>query len=423
VLSKNPTIKIKQRRSDMGPVARVAANAALGLLFALAPELACAEISDDVVRIGVLTDLSGPYADLSGNGSLEAAKLAVEEFGRTVAGARIEVIAADHLNKPDVGAGIARRWYDNEQVDLIVDVPTSSVALAVQTIARERGKLVIFSTGASEALTNKECSPVGIAYTYDSYSLGKVLGSAVVKSGGDTWFFITADYAGGYGMEASVRAVVTAEGGKVLGGVKHPFNTSDFSSFILQAQASKAKIVALANAGTDTITAIRQSREFGMAKGDQQLVAVLLYLTDVKALGLEAAQKLLLSTSFYWDMNDKTRAWSNLFMKRTGRMPTDVQAGVGSAVGHYLHAIEALGSDDGQLVSKWMKENPVNDFFVTNGRIRADGRMMKDMYLAEVKTPAESKGDWDYLKIVRTVPADEAFRPASESECPLLKNR
>jgi branched-chain amino acid transport system substrate-binding protein len=405
----------------MGLVAKVAGSAVFGLFFALAPGLACAEISDGVVRIGVMTDLSGPYADLSGNGSVEAAKLAVEDFGGTVAGARIEVIAADHLNKPDLGASIARRWYENEQVDLIVDVPTSSVALAVQTIARERNKLVIFSTGASEALTNKECSPVGIAYTYDSYSLGKVLGSAVVKNGGDTWFFITADYAGGYGMEASVRAVLNAQGAKVLGGVRHPFNTSDFSSFILQAQASKAKIIALANAGTDTITAIRQAREFGATTGNQQLVAVLLYLTDVKALGLEAAQKLLLSTSFYWDMNDKTRAWSKVFMKRTGRMPTDVQAGVGSAVGHYLRAIKALGSDDGLSVSKWMKENPVNDFFVTNGRIRADGRMMKDMYLAEVKTPAESKGDWDYLKIIRTVPADEAFRPASESECPLLR--
>jgi branched-chain amino acid transport system substrate-binding protein len=402
-------------------MSRNACSAVFGVFLALIPGLACAAVSDGVVRIGVLTDLSGPYADLSGNGSVEAAKLAAEEFGSTVAGARIEIISADHLNKPDLGASIARRWYDNEQVDLIVDVPTSSVALAVQTIARDRNKMVIFSTGASEALTNKECSPVGISYTYDSYSLGKVVASAVVKNGGDTWFFVTADYAGGQSMEASVRAVLTAEGAKVLGGVRHPLNTSDFSSFILQAQASKAKIIALANAGSDTITAIRQTREFGVTEGNQQLVAILLYLTDIKALGLEVAQKLLLSTSFYWDMNDKSRAWSNAFMKRTGRMPTDVQAGVGSAVGHYLHAIKALGSDDGLSVSKWMKDNPVNDFFVTNGRIRADGRMMKDMYLAEVKTPAESKGEWDYLKIVRTIPAEEAFRPASESECSLLR--
>jgi branched-chain amino acid transport system substrate-binding protein len=402
-------------------MSRNACSAVFGVFLALIPGLACAAVSDGVVRIGVLTDLSGPYADLSGNGSVEAAKLAAEEFGSTVAGARIEIISADHLNKPDLGASIARRWYDNEQVDLIVDVPTSSVALAVQTIARDRNKMVIFSTGASEALTNKECSPVGISYTYDSYSLGKVVASAVVKNGSDTWFFVTADYAGGQSMEASVRAVLTAEGAKVLGGVRHPLNTSDFSSFILQAQASKAKIIALANAGSDTITAIRQTREFGVTEGNQQLVAILLYLTDIKALGLEVAQKLLLSTSFYWDMNDKSRAWSNAFMKRTGRMPTDVQAGVGSAVGHYLHAIKALGSDDGLSVSKWMKDNPVNDFFVTNGRIRADGRMMKDMYLAEVKTPAESKGEWDYLKIVRTIPAEEAFRPASESECSLLR--
>jgi branched-chain amino acid transport system substrate-binding protein len=402
-------------------MSRNACSAVFGVFLALIPGLACAAVSDGVVRIGVLTDLSGPYADLSGNGSVEAAKLAAEEFGGTVAGARIDIISADHLNKPDLGASIARRWYDNEQVDLIVDVPTSSVALAVQTIARDHNKMVIFSTGASEALTNKECSPVGISYTYDSYSLGKVVASAVVKNGGDTWFFVTADYAGGQSMEASVRAVLTAEGAKVLGGVRHPLNTSDFSSFILQAQASKAKIIALANAGSDTITAIRQTREFGVTEGNQQLVAILLYLTDIKALGLEVAQKLLLSTSFYWDMNDKSRAWSNAFMKRTGRMPTDVQAGVGSAVGHYLHAIKALGSDDGLSVSKWMKDNPVNDFFVTNGRIRADGRMMKDMYLAEVKTPAESKGEWDYLKIVRTIPAEEAFRPASESECSLLR--
>jgi branched-chain amino acid transport system substrate-binding protein len=402
-------------------MSRNACSAVFGVFLTLIPGLACAAVSDGVVRIGVLTDLSGPYADLSGNGSVEAAKLAAEEFGGTVAGARIEIISADHLNKPDLGASIARRWYDNEQVDLIVDVPTSSVALAVQTIARDRNKMVIFSTGASEALTNKECSPVGISYTYDSYSLGKVVASAVVKNGGDTWFFVTADYAGGQSMEASVRAVLTAEGAKVLGGVRHPLNTSDFSSFILQAQASKAKIIALANAGADTITAIRQTREFGVTEGNQQLVAILLYLTDIKALGLEVAQKLLLSTSFYWDMNDKSRVWSNAFMKRTGRMPTDVQAGVGSAVGHYLHAIKALGSDDGLSVSKWMKDNPVNDFFVTNGRIRADGRMMKDMYLAEVKTPAKSKGEWDYLKIVRTIPAEEAFRPASESECSLLR--
>jgi branched-chain amino acid transport system substrate-binding protein len=420
-LANSPFEQNKQRENNMKLMSRNACSAVFGVFLALIPGLACAAVSDGVVRIGVLTDLSGPYADLSGNGSVEAAKLAAEEFGGTVAGARIEIIFADHLNKPDLGASIARRWYDNEQVDLIVDVPTSSVALAVQTIARDRNKMVIFSTGASEALTNKECSPVGISYTYDSYSLGKVVASAVVKNGSDTWFFVTADYAGGQSMEASVRAVLTAEGAKVLGGVRHPLNTSDFSSFILQAQASKAKIIALANAGSDTITAIRQTREFGVTEGNQQLVAILLYLTDIKALGLEVAQKLLLSTSFYWDMNDKSRAWSNAFMKRTGRMPTDVQAGVGSAVGHYLHAIKALGSDDGLSVSKWMKDNPVNDFFVTNGRIRADGRMMKDMYLAEVKTAAESKGEWDYLKIVRTIPAEEAFRPASESECPLLR--
>jgi branched-chain amino acid transport system substrate-binding protein len=383
---------------------------------------ASAQISDDVVKIGVLTDLGGAYGDLSGKGSVEAAKLAAEEFGNKVLGKPVEVIFADHQNKPDVGAAIARRWYDQEKVDIILDVPTSSVALAVQFVARERNKPVIFSTGATEALTNKECSPVGIAYTYDSYSLGKVIGSAVVKNGGDTWFFLTADYAGGIGMEKSVKDVVVADGGKIVGGVRHPFPTADFSSYLLQAQQSKAKVIALANAGTDTINAIKQSKDFGIVKGGQEIVAVLLFLTDIDSLGLDAAQGLLLSTSFYWDQNDEARAWSKKFYDKVGRMPTDVQAGVGSAAGDYLRAVAATGTDDGPTVVKWMKEHPVNDFFVKNGHIRADGRMDKDMYLAQVKTPSESKGRWDYLKIVRTVPGSEAFRPLAQSECPLVKH-
>jgi branched-chain amino acid transport system substrate-binding protein len=349
--------------------------------------------------------------------------MAVEAIGGTVAGKPVEVIFADHLNKPDVGSAIARKWYDEDKVDVILDVATSSVALAVQGIARERNKPVIFSTGATDALTNKECSPVGIAYTYDSYSLGKVVGSAAVKNGGDTWFFITADYAGGIGMEKSVQNVVLDAKGKILGGVRHPFPNSDFSSFLLQAQASKAKIIALANAGSDTTNSIRQAREFGIGggAGGQQIVAILLFLTDVDALGLEAAQGLLLSTSFYWDQNQEARAWSEAWGKRMGRMPTDVQAGVGSAAAHYLRAVKATGSDDGPTVVKWMKANPVSDFFTKNGHIREDGRMIKDMDLAEVKKPSESKGRWDYLKIVRTVPGEEAFRPLAESECPLVK--
>ena len=379
-----------------------------------------AGISDGVVRIGVLTDMSGIYGDLSGDGSVEAARMAAREMGDTVAGARVEIIFADHLNKPDVGAAIARRWYDDEKVDLIVDVPTSSVALAVQSIARERKKAVIYSTGATEALTGKDCSPVSIAYTYDSYSLGQVIGSAIVKSGGDSWFFITADYAGGIGMEKSVRQVVIANKATVLGGVRHPFPNNDFASFLLQAQASKAKIIALANAGSDTTNAIRQAKEFGIGAGSQKMVAVLLFLTDIDAMGLDVAQGLLLSTSFYWDQNDASRAWSQTFFSRVGRMPTDVQAGVGSAVGHYLRGVKATGSDDGLTVINWMKEHPVSDFFVKDGRIREDGRMIKDMYLAEVKSPAESKRRWDYLKIIRTVPGDEAFRPLASSECPLI---
>jgi branched-chain amino acid transport system substrate-binding protein len=381
---------------------------------------AAAEISDNVVRIGILTDMSGLYADLSGKGSLEAARIAVDEFGGKVLGKPVEVISADHQNKPDVGSAIARQWYDENKVDVIMDVATSSVALAVQFIARERKKAVIFSTGATDALTNKECSPTGIAYTYDSYSLGKVIGSAVVKNGGDSWFFITADYAGGIGMEKSVRDVVTQSKGTIVGGVRHPFPNSDFSSFLLQAQNSKAKIIALANAGSDTTNAIRQAKEFGFGNNGQQIVAILLFLTDIDAMGLDAAQGLLLSTSFYWDQNDEARAWSNKFFQRMGRMPTDVQAGVGSAVGAYLRAVEATGSDDSVTVVNWMKAHPVNDFFVKNGHIREDGRMVKDMYLAQVKTPAESKKRWDYLKILRTVPGDEAFRPLSQSECPLV---
>jgi branched-chain amino acid transport system substrate-binding protein len=382
----------------------------------------CAQVSDGVVKIGVLTDMGGAYSDLSGKGSVEAARLAAEEFGNKILGKPVEVIFADHQNKPDVGAAIARRWYDEEKVDVILDVPTSSVALAVQFVSRERNKPVIFSTGATEALTNKECSPVGIAYTYDSYSLGKVIGSAVVKSGGDSWFFLTADYAGGIGMEKSVKDVVVADGGKIVGGVRHPFPTADFSSYLLQAQQSKAKVIALANAGSDTINAIKQSKDFGIVQGGQEMVTVLLFLTDIDSLGLDAAQGLLLSTSFYWDQNDEARAWSKKFYDRTGRMPTDVQAGVGSAAGDYLRAVQATGTDDGSTVVKWMKEHPVNDFFVKNGHIRADGRMEKDMYLAQVKKPSESKGRWDYLKIVRTVPGSEAFRPLAQSECPLVKH-
>ena len=381
-----------------------------------------AQVSDGVIRIGVLTDMSGVYGDLSGKGSVEAAKLAAEEFGNKVLGKPVEVIFADHQNKPDVGAAIAGRWYDEDKVDIILDVPTSSVALAVQYVAKARNKPIIYSTGATEALTNKDCAPLSIAYTYDSYSLGKVIGSAVVQNGGDSWFFLTANYAGGIGMEKSVKDVVEANHGKVLGGVRHPFPTADFSSYLLQAQQSKAKVIALANAGSDTTNAIRQAKDFGIAAGGQEVVAVLLFLTDVDSLGLEAAQGLLLSTSFYWDQSDEARAWSKKFFDRIGRMPTDVQAGVGSAAGAYLRAVQATGTDDGQTVVKYMKEHPVNDFFVKNGRIRADGRMEKDMYLAQVKKPSESKGKWDYLKIVRTVPGSEAFRPLTESECPLVKH-
>jgi branched-chain amino acid transport system substrate-binding protein len=395
--------------------AAVTTSAALSILAAQA------QISDDVVKIGVLNDMSGLYADLGGQGSVEAARMAIADFGGTVNGKKIELVSADHQNKPDVGGAIARQWYDNDGVDAIVDVPTSSVALAVQDVARERKKVFLISGAASSDLTGKACSPTGIHWTYDTVALANGTGSAVVKAGGDSWFFITADYAFGHALERDTAAVVTANGGKVLGSVKVPLNTPDFSSYLLQAQASKAKIVGLANAGGDMINSIKQAAEFGLVEGGQKLAGLLVFVTDINSLGLKTANGLQLTEAFYWDQNDETRAWSKRFMEKINHEPTMVQAGVYGAIMHYLNAIKATGSDDGLTVVKKMKETPVNDFMTKNGKIQESGRLIRDMYLFEVKKPAESKGPWDYYKQIATIPGEQAFKRPGGNECPLVK--
>jgi branched-chain amino acid transport system substrate-binding protein len=388
---------------------------------ALLSSTAHSEISGNAIKIGVMNDQSGLYADLAGQGSVEAAKMAVEDFGGSLDGASIEVLSADHQNKPDIGANIVRQWIDVDGVDAVVDVPTSSVALAVNDITKEKNRVFLVSGAATTQLTGEACSPTTVHWTYDTYALAVGTGRAMVQEGGDTWFFITADYAFGHQLEADTSAVVKEEGGQVLGSVAHPLSSADFSSYLLQAQGSGAKVIGLANAGTDTTNAIKQAHEFGITDAGQQLAALLLFLTDVNALGLDVAKGLVLTTGFYWDMNDETRGWSERFNERVGQMPTMVQAGVYSAVMHYLQAIKAAGTDEAKAVVAKMKETPIHDFFAKNGTIRADGRMVHDMYLAQVKSPDESKRKWDYYKILRTIPGDQAFLPLSQSKCPLVK--
>ncbi|PYM90289.1 MAG: ABC transporter permease [Candidatus Rokuibacteriota bacterium] len=394
----------------------------LTIALIAATATAHAQISDGIVKIGVMNDQSGTYADITGPGSTTAARLAVEDFGAAKKGLKVEIVVADHLNKPDVGSSIARQWYDAEKVDVIVDVPTSSVALAINQITRDKGKAFLVSGAATSDLTGKACSPNTIHWTYDTWALANGTGSAIVKTGGDTWFFLTADYAFGHALERDTEAVVVKNGGKVLGKVRHPFPTADFSSFLLQAQASKAKIIGLANAGADTTNAIKQGAEFGIVKGGQQFAGLLVFISDVHALSLEKANGLVLTEAFYWDLNDKTRAWSKRFAeKQHGAMPTMVQAGVYSAVLHYLKAVEALKSDDGTKVIAKMKEMPTDDPLFGKGVVRADGRKIHPMYLFEVKKPAEAKGPWDYYKVRATIPAEQAFRPLDQGECPLVK--
>src|SRR5215475_11235340 len=394
----------------------------LGLALACVVGVAQAQISDGIVKIGVLSDMSSLYADLDGNGSVVAAKMAVEDSGIEKRGYKVEVISADHQNKADIASSIARQWFDVEKVDLITGTTNSAVALAVNQITKDKGKAFIVSGAASSDLTGKACTPNTIHWTYDTWMLANGTGNAIVKTGGNTWFFITADYAFGLALERDTEAVVLKNGGKVLGKVRHPLNTQDFSSFLLQAQSSKAKIIGLANAGGDTTNSIKQAAEFGIVKGGQNLAGLLVFITDVHGLGLPTAQGLIFTESFYWDMNDKTRAWGKRFAERNkGIYPTMIHAGVYSSVLHYLKAVEALKSDDGTKVIAKMKETPTDDPLFGKGTIRPDGRKIHDMYLFEVKKPAESKAPWDYYKLRSTIPAAQAFRPIDQGECPLVK--
>ena len=381
---------------------------------------------DKVAKIGVLTDLSGLYADLGGEGSIVAAEMAVEDSGMKAKGWKIDVVSADHQNKPDIATSIARRWIDTDKVDVFVDVLNSGVALAVNNIVKEKNSIMLNSGAGSSELTNTQCTPNTIHTTYDTYMLAHSTGSAMVKAGGDSWFFITADYAFGHALENDTTAVVKAAGGKVLGSVNVPINTPDFSSYLLQAQSSKAKVIGLANAGGDTTNSIKQAAEFGIVKGGQKLAGLLLFLTDVHSLGLKVAQGLSLSSTFYWDMNDQTRAFSKRFGERMKNhaMPTMIQAGVYASLLHYFKALEALGGNphDGAKVVAEMKKLPTDDPLFGKGSIRIDGRGIHPAYLFEVKKPSESKGEWDLYKLIGTTPGDQAFRPLSESKCPLVKH-
>jgi branched-chain amino acid transport system substrate-binding protein len=397
----------------------------LWLLLLAAPFIFCggtadAQISDDVVKIGVLTDMSGPSANADGPGSVAATQMAVDDFGGSVLGKPIAVIAADHQIKPDLAAGIARQWYDTEQVDLIVDVPVSAVGLAVQNVANERKKLLIVHSTGTADFHGKFCTPYGIQWVFDTHALAVGTAQEVTKRGGNTWFFLTADYAFGHALERDASQVIVKNGGKVLGSVSHPFATPDLSSFILQAQASKAKIIGLASGPPDNINAIKLGGEFGIFQGGQQMAGLLVLITDVQALGLKAAQGLVLTTSFYWDMDDKTREWSKRFFAKMNRMPTMWQAGVYSSVTNYLKAVKAAGTDDPLKVAAKMRETPIEDFFARNGHLRADNLMVHDLVLVQVKAPEESKYPWDYYKILTHISGEDAFGPPNPA-CSLVK--
>jgi branched-chain amino acid transport system substrate-binding protein len=373
------------------------------------------------IKIGVLNDRSGTYADLSGEGSAVAARMAIEDFGAAAKGLNVEVVAADHQNKPDIASNVARQWIDEDGVDVIADVPTSSAALAVAEIVREKDKIFLISGAAASDLTGEKCSPNTVHWTYDTWSLAHGTGAAMVGQGGDTWFFLTADYAFGHALERDTAAVVEESGGKVLGAVRHPFPGQDFSSFLLQAQGSGAKVIGLANAGADTTNAIKQAHEFGITAGGQNLAGLLIFITDVHALGLETAAGLVLTEAFYWDLNDQTREWSKRFAeKHNGAMPTMVQAGVYASVLHYLKAVEAAGTKESKAVIAKMKEMPSEDPLFGKGQVRQDGRHVHDMYLFQVKNAADSKGAWDYYNVLATIPTDKAFRPLADGKCPLV---
>jgi branched-chain amino acid transport system substrate-binding protein len=392
----------------------------LGVMCAAVATAALAQ-SKPPLKLGGILDMSGLYADITGPGAEMAAKMAAEDFGGEVLGRKIEILAADHLNKADLSANIARDMLDNQGVEMIYDVAASATALAASEIARARNKIIMFNGPGSIRLSNEACGPYTVHYVFDTYSQANVTGLAAVKQGLDSWFFITADYAFGHDLEKDTANVVQKSGGKVLGDVRHPLNSSDFSSYLLQAQASKAKVIGLANAGGDTINTIKQAAEFGIMKGGQKISPLLVFISDIDSVGLETAQGLLLTEAFYWDLNDETRAFSKRFKDRIGRVPSGAQAGVYSSVTHYLKAVKAAGTTDAAAVMKIMKETPINDMFAKNGRIREDGRMVHDMYLFEVKKPSESKGRSDDYKLLATIPGNEAFQPLSESRCPLVK--
>jgi branched-chain amino acid transport system substrate-binding protein len=406
----------------MGPgIWAALSGCAFGLLAAVAGGPAQAQISDNVVRIGVINDMSGPFADVTGPGGVLGAQMAAEDFGGSVNGARIDIVSGDHQNKADVASALARRWFETEGVDAIAEVPISAAAIAVLEVARTQNKAFLISGGALSDFTGKLCSPISVHWADDSLALAQGNARAVVESGGKSWFFITSDYAFGRSMERDASAVVTAAGGTVVGVVRHPLGTQDFSSYLLQAQSSKAQVIGLANVATETVNTIKQAREFGIVGGGQRLAAFLFFVNDVRGVGLNAAQGLYLTTSFYWDYDDATRAFAKRFYDRIGKMPNHEQAANYSAVLHYLKAIKAAGTDDAKTVVRKMKELPVEDFF-TKGKVqlRKDGRLMNDLILFEVKSPAESKGEWDLYKPIKRIPAGEAYRPLGKSECPLL---
>src|ERR1700761_612559 len=390
------------------------------LAFVCGTITAQAQTFDRPVKIGVLSDMSGPYADQAGLGSVEAARMVIEAAGGKIGDQPIELLSADHQHKTDVASTIVRQWIDIDGVDVVVDMPNSGVALAVQALVKEKNKIALYATAATTELTGKQCSPNGIQWVYDAYSNAAGLAKALVAQGDKSWFFLTVDYALGISLQNEAAKAIAAAGGTVVGSVRHPLNNPDFSSFLLQAQASNAKVIAFANAGSDTINSVKQAGEFGLTK-DHVIVAPLVYISDIHSMGLPMAQGLTFIEGFYWDLNDDTRAWSKRFFERRKAMPTMTHAGVYSAVSHYLKAVKAVGTDDSQAVLAKMREMPVDDFFSRGGTIRKDGRMAHDMLLVQVKTPAESKYPWDYYKVLATIPGDQAFRPIAESECPLVK--
>lgn len=399
---------------------RIVSTAITAMAACTFPTYSVAQVSNDVVKIGVIVDKTGVYSANGGPGAVRAVEMAVKDFGGKVNGKPIQIVDADYQNKVDIALTRAREWIDRDNVDMIIESTDSAAAIAMQKLGKEKKRVMIFAGSASTVLTNKECSPYGIHYVYDTYALATGTGRAVMQDGGDSWYFLTADYAFGHSLQENTEKVIKEMGGKVLGTVRHPLSASDFSAFLLQAQASKAKVVGFANAGKDTQVSVRQAAEFGLPQS-QKLATLLVFDTDIKGMGLKIAQNLLFTTGYYWDRNDETRKWSQRFYDVHGAMPTMIQAGMYSATMHYLKAIQETGTDKAETVMQKMKGTEINDFFAKGGKIREDGRMVHDMYLAEAKTPAESKGEWDIMTIKRVIPGDQAYQPLSDSSCPLVK--